>query len=177
MKIKLNNNEFYHLINHGPCCLITSGNNKIKNIAPIAWITPLNDDPPLVIICVASSHYTTELINKYKEFVINVPSVKVIKQLKLAGKVSGRKQDKFVLTKLTAENGVKVGTVHIKECIGFIEAKVIDSKEYDGVTMFVGKVVYCEVEKEVYNNYLIPEKAKTIHHIGGDNFFVSSKVI
>lgn len=174
MKI-LSETEFYHLINHGPCCLVTSGNKNIKNVAPIAWITPLNDDPPLVIICVATTHYTAELIKKYKEFVINIPDVKLLSAVKQTGKVSGRKVDKFKLARLTPEEGVKVDVVHIKECIGFIEAKVIDSKEYDGVILFVGKVVHCEVEESVYDKYLLTDKAKTLHHIGGDLFFVSPK--
>jgi flavin reductase (DIM6/NTAB) family NADH-FMN oxidoreductase RutF len=178
MKIKIEPQMYYKLINHGPCCLITSGNGNIKNVAPIAWITPLNDEPPLVIICVASTHYTAELINKYKEFVINIPSVNLIEEVKLAGKISGRKKDKFEMLKLTVEEGVKIDVVHIKECIGFIEAKLVDKKEYEGVTLFIGKVVYCEVEKDVFDGEnLIPEKAKTIHHVSGNKFFISSKVI
>ena len=178
MKIKIGSQMYYKLINHGPCCLITSGNRNIKNVASIAWVTPLNDEPPLVLICIASTHYTAELINKYKEFVINIPSINLIEEVKLAGKISGRKKDKFEMLKLTVEEGVKIDVVHIKECIGFIEAKLVDKKEYDGVTLFVGKVVYCEVEEGVFDGEnLIPEKAKTIHHVGGNKFFVSSKVV
>ncbi|MFN3550378.1 MAG: flavin reductase family protein [Endomicrobiia bacterium] len=177
MKITLKSEEFYHLINHGPCCLITSGDEKIKNVAPIAWITPLNDDPPLVIICVASSHYTAELIDKYKEFTINIPQVELLDVIKITGKISGRKKDKFKLAKITPEKGVKVNCVHIKECIGFIETKVIDKKEYDGVNLYIGKVLHCEIEKELYDKYLITHKAKTVHHIAKDKFFISGKEI
>lgn len=169
--------KFYHLINHGPCCLVTSGNEIIKNIAPIAWITPLNDDPPLVIMCVASTHYTAELINKYKEFVINVPSVDLLDVIKFTGKITGRKEDKFKKLNIEYEKGNKVNVVHIKNCVGFIEAKLFDSKEYEGVNLYVGEVVYCAVSDKVYKDFLIPNKAKTIHHIGGNNFFVSSKII
>jgi flavin reductase (DIM6/NTAB) family NADH-FMN oxidoreductase RutF len=76
------------------------------------------------------------------------------------------------MLKVTVEEGIKVNVVHIKECIGFMEAKLVDKKEYEGVTLFVGKVVHCEVEKEVFDGEnLIPEKAKTIHHVGGNMFF------
>jgi flavin reductase (DIM6/NTAB) family NADH-FMN oxidoreductase RutF len=174
MKKKLKSEEFYHLINHGPCVLITSGNKEIRNIAPIAWLTPINDDPPLVGICVASSHYTSELIDKYKEFVINIPSVDLLDVVKTTGKFSGREKDKFKVVKVTPEDGIKVSIVHIKECIGFIEVKVIETKEYDGVKLYIGKVLHCEVEDSLYNKYLDTKKAKTIHHIGGEKFFVSS---
>lgn len=169
--------KFYHLINHGPCCLVTTGNEKIKNIAPIAWITPLNDDPPLVVICVSSTHYTSELIDKYKEFVINVPSINLLDLTIKTGKISGRSEDKFISLNIEYEKGVKVSVVHLKSCIGFIEAKLYDKKEYEGVNLYVGKVIYCAVKNDVYKNFLIPNRAKTIHHIGGNNFFVSSKII
>lgn len=174
-KIKIQ--DYYHLINHGPCCLVTTGNEKQKNVAPIAWITPLNDEPPLVIICVAATHYTSELIKKYKEFVINIPSVKQINQIKFAGRVSGRNVDKFSSLRLNYEKGIKVKTVHLTECVGFIEVKLVEGKEYDGVNLFIGKVVHCEVKDNAYDKFLIPHKAKTVHHIGGGNFFVSSRII
>ncbi len=177
MKKQISIEEYYHLINHGPCCLVTSGNETVRNVAPISWITPVNDDPPIVGISVATTTYTAELIEKYKEFVINIPSVELLDVVLKSGSVSGRKKDKFSLCKLTAVKGVKVSCVHIDECLGFIEAKLVDVKEYDGVKLFIGKVVHCEVEEKFYDKYLLPEKAKTIHHIGGKKFIVSGKII
>ncbi|MCS7230568.1 MAG: flavin reductase family protein [Elusimicrobiota bacterium] len=174
---KLDIHKFYHLINHGPCCLITSGNKNIKNIAPIAWITPLNDDPPLVVVCVASTHYTSELIEKYGEFVINVPSYSLLNVVIMTGKTSGKEEDKFKKFNILYEDGYKVNTVHLKNCVGFIEAKLFDVKEYSGVKLYVGEVVYCAVDENVYDKYLISHKAKTIHHIGGNNFFISPEII
>jgi flavin reductase (DIM6/NTAB) family NADH-FMN oxidoreductase RutF len=177
MKIILPTEKYYHLINHGPCVLVTSGNQKTKNVAPIAWVTPLNDDPPLVIICVASSHYTSKLIDKYKEFVINVPDIKMLDIIKSTGNFSGKEKDKFEVCKIKYALGKKVKTVHLTDCIGFIETKLVFKKEFKGVNLYIGKVLHCEVEKDVYQNYLIPQKAKTVHHIGSNKFFASSKVI
>jgi flavin reductase (DIM6/NTAB) family NADH-FMN oxidoreductase RutF len=168
------NAEFYHLINHGPCVLITSGDGKKNNVAPIAWSTPINDSPALVGIALADSHYTTELILKSGEFVVNVPDVSLLPALKIAGGVSGRKANKFEKAGITPLNGVKTRVPHIKECIGFIECKVIDKSKYDGVTFFVGKVVYCSAEKGLYNK-VWKEKAKTVHHMGGSVFAVTGK--
>lgn len=179
MKKALLPEEFYHLINHGPCVLITSGSltKNRTNIAPIAWLTPLNDVPPLVIICVATSHYTTELINETGEFVINIVSKDLLQAIKICGSISGRKIDKFKKSNLTKVESQKVNVPYIKESIGHIECKVIDKKEYNGVTLFVGKVLYCKIEKELYDSYLITEKAKTPHHVGGGYFIISSKRI
>ncbi|MCX7957376.1 MAG: flavin reductase family protein [Endomicrobia bacterium] len=175
--MKLKPTKYYHLINHGPCCLVTTGNETIKNIAPIAWLTPINDEPPIVGVCIAETHYTAELIEKYKEFVINIPSKKFLKVIKITGSISGRYKDKFSLTKILTKQGVKVKTVHIEGCVGFIEAKLIDKVCYEGVQLFIGRVLYCEVKDECYRNRLLPQKAKTLHHIGDNKFFVSNKTI
>ena len=174
---KLQKEEFYHLINHGPCVLITSGSliKKEINVAPIAWITPLNDEPPLVIVCIASSHYTSFLINKYKEFVINVVSGKLLKAIKICGSISGRQVDKFQKAKLTPQKSRFVKTPFLKESIGHIECKVFKVSEYSGVNLYIGKVLHCEVLQNLYDKYLITEKAKTPHHVGGNLFFLSGK--
>ena len=167
-------NHFYHLINHGPCILITSGNKSKTNIAPIAWITPVNDEPALAAIALSETHYTTELINKTCEFVINIPDTKLLSSVKTAGSVSGRKTDKFKKTGLTPAKGIKSAVPHIKECIGFIECSVIDKINYDGVTLFIGKVLYCAAEKKLFDT-IWNEKAQTIHHLGGKNFALMGK--
>ncbi len=169
--------EFYHLINHGPCVLITSGSSDKKeiNVAPIAWITPLNDEPPLLIICVASSHYTSCLINKYKEFVINIAGEKLLKAIGICGSISGRNTNKFIKAKLTPGKSKFVKTPFLKESIGHIECKLLKKLEFSGVNLYVGKVIYCEVLENFYDKYLITEKAKTPHHVGGNLFFLSGK--
>ncbi|MFN3966107.1 MAG: flavin reductase family protein [Endomicrobiia bacterium] len=174
---KLKEEEFYHLINHGPCVLITSGslNRKEINVAPIAWSTPLNDDPPLVIICVASSHYTSFLIEKYKEFVINVVGEKLLKAIKICGSISGKNINKFQKANLTPQKSKCVNTPFLKESIGHIECKLYKKEIFSGVNLYIGKVVHCEVLENFYDKYLITEKAKTPHHVGGNLFFLSGK--
>lgn len=177
MKKVLPVEKYYHLINHGPCVLITATYQTQRNICPIAWTTPLNDEPPLVIICVASSHFTSQLIDKSKEFVINIPSVEMLDVIKNTGTTSGKKVDKFKTFNIEVDDGVKINTVHLKNCVGFIEAKVVFKKEFKGVNLYVGEVLHCEVEKDVYKDNLIPQKAKTVHHIGANKFFISSETV
>ena len=179
MKKTLNVNEHYHLINHGPCIIVTSGSlpEKRINAASIAWVTPLNDDPPLVIICVASTHYTAKLIKKYKEFVINIPGQNLLKAIKICGSVSGNKTDKFKKAGITPLKGKKVTVPFIKESIGHIECTLFDKKEYEGVILFIGKVVHCEIESRLYKGYLISTKAKTPHHLGSNIFSIDGKIV
>jgi len=177
MKRPLKPSNFYHLINHGNCVLITSGTKLKPNVTPIAWITPVNDDPPLLAISVADSHYISELINKTKQFVLNIPNIELLEAIKITGSVTGKTIDKFYKADLTAVSCKKIDTVYIKECIGHIECRLYKLHRYDGVTIFIGKVVHAEIESNFYNGYIIPEKAKTIHHIGNNKFMVSTRCI
>lgn len=176
---QLPSEKFYYLINHGPCVIISSGDKIQTNIAPIAWQMPLNDEPPLVAIALAESHYTTELINKYGDFVINLPDIELLKKLIGAGKISGREMDKIKKFKPLLEDGIKTEVHHLKDSIGWIECRVIDKKNYDGVTLFVGKILYCAVDENCYKDGegLLPDKRPTAHHLTGNWFGVIDKKI
>lgn len=169
--------KFYRLIGSGPCVLITSGKDKKVNLAPIAWTTPINDEPPLVGISVAETHYTAELILETREFAINIPGKGLLPIVMAAGKVSGRKRDKFKLTGLTAKNSDKISAPHLDECAGYLECRVKDFHKYDGVIFFVAEVLAAKARKELFDEYWIPEKAKTVHHLGNGYFIVSGKKI
>jgi len=175
--------KFYHLINHGPCVIISSNEGEKTegrtNIAPIAWYMPLNDDPALVAVALGSTNYTTELIDKRKEFAINIPDVKLLTALVGSGRISGRQTDKIKKFGVLIEEGKKISTPHIKNTVGWIECEVVDRKEYDGVILFVGKVVYCAVKGDAYKDEsgLEPSVMPTAHHLGGKWFGVVEKKI
>ncbi|OGS21621.1 MAG: hypothetical protein A2252_12605 [Elusimicrobia bacterium RIFOXYA2_FULL_39_19] len=179
MKKALKISEYYHLINHGPCVVVSSGSvpkNEI-NVSSIAWLTPLNDDPALVIICVASTHYTSKLISKYKEFAINIFGGKHLKTIKICGSVSGTKENKFKKAGITALKGKKTSVPVIKEALATIECALYNKKEYDGINLFIGKVLHAEVEKDLYKSHLNTAKARTPHHLGNGLFVIDGKNI
>lgn len=165
----------YRLINHGPCVLVTSGKGKKINIAPVAWVTPVNDEPPLVAITVSEDHYTTELIRQTGEFVINIPSKELMDAITYTGSVSGRNENKFSKSRLKALKGIAVAAPHIGECLGFLECKVRDQMSYDGVIIFIADVLHAAADDAVFDNAWISEKAETVHHLGGGYFAVIGK--
>ena len=175
--MKIQNEKFYHLINHGPCVLVTSGDAKTYNIATIAWLTPVNDEPPIVAVAISEGAYTSELILKTKSFVINIVSDKHLATLKICGSVSGRKTDKFKKANLTPVKSFSIDTPYVKEAIGHIECKLKENHRYDGVILFIGDVVFVEIGEDYYDKFLIPEKARTPHHLGGGYFVISDKRI
>jgi flavin reductase (DIM6/NTAB) family NADH-FMN oxidoreductase RutF len=168
---------FYHLINHGPCILVTSGKGEKINVASVAWSMPVNDEPPMLAVALAENHYTSELIEQTGEFAVNVPGENLLPALMTCGSISGRKADKFKKAGITPAAGNKIATPHIAECVGFVECKVRETHRLDGVLLVIGNVVYAAAEDSVYDEYWISEKAKTVHHLGGKYFMISGKRI
>lgn len=172
---KLKISEFYHLINHGPCVMITTGTVKAANAAPVAWTMPVNDEPPMLAIALAEGHYTTELINKTGEFAVNIPDRKMLPVLLAAGKISGRKENKVQQLGLKLAEGSAVSAPHLEKAIGYIECKVREKKVYDGVVLVVADVVGAAAEEKLYDDYWITPKAKTLHHLGSSFFCTPGK--
>lgn len=176
MKKKLKPDIAHRLINHGPCVLITSVDEKgIPNVMTLAWTMVVNSEPSLVAIGMGTGAYSNSLIKKSREFVINIPGEKLLKALISCGSASGRREDKFKKAGLTPAPSCKVKTPQVKECIGHMECRVIDSHQYGDVTVFIGRVVSASVRSDLFDKSWVSQKAKTIHDIGGGWFVISGK--
>jgi flavin reductase (DIM6/NTAB) family NADH-FMN oxidoreductase RutF len=66
----------------------------------------------------------------------------LLKEVQLAGSMSGRDVDKFEKCGLTPFDSIAVKAPGVKECAAHIECKVIDTKEAGDHTLFIGKIVY-----------------------------------
>jgi len=167
------------LINHGPVILVTSQYEGARNIVTLAWNTPVSHSPMLVAIAVAKKHYSTELITKSGEFVINVPNVNLLKQVQYCGSVSGRNEDKFKNSGLTPEPANKVKPPLIKECIANLECKVVQTISSGDHSLFIGEVLAASAEEGLFDGIIDTDdqRAKTLHHLGGDSYTTPDKKI
>jgi len=168
------------LINHGCVILVTSAYKQHKNIITLAWQMPVSHRPMLIAIAVHREHFSHELIQKSREFVVNVPHRNLIREVHLCGTVSGRNVDKFRYANLTAESAEYVTAPLIKECIAHLECKV--KKIYPGGdhSIFVGRVLRALAAREIFNGkFLMLDKTKyqTLHHLGEDRYMVSGEII
>ncbi|MBT9130905.1 MAG: Flavoredoxin [candidate division WS2 bacterium] len=165
------------LINHGPVVLVTSQYKDKTNIVTLAWVTPVSHNPPLVAICIHKNHFSHELIKESKEFVINVPGEDLIEKVHACGTVSGREVDKFQKFGLTPIKAKKVSPPLIAECFAHLECKV--EKIYPGGdhSIFLGEVVYVQVEEGLFSEFLDVEKVKTLHHLGANLYTTPARII
>ncbi|MGQ0644555.1 MAG: flavin reductase family protein [Elusimicrobiota bacterium] len=159
--------KFHRLINHGPCVLVSCGDGARANAAPVQWNMPVNDDPPLAAVALESDNFTSELVMKTREFVLNVPEAGLLPAIGVLGRRSGRDGDKVKDAGLTWGEGVRVKAPHLRECLGFIECRVRDAHDYGGVRLVVGDVLYAAADPEKFREGRFLPGVRTVHHLGG----------
>lgn len=159
--------------------LVSSIDRKGRpNVATLAWITSVSAEPPLISIALGRSRYTHECISHSREFVVNLPTMDMLKEVQLAGSISGREGDKFEKCGLTPAGSIALKTPCVKECAAHIECKVIDMKEAGDHTIFIGKVVAttCDIEA-VKDGVLDVSRIKPVLHLGGTFFTTAGDVV
>lgn len=165
-------------ISPAPVAMVSSGDYESSNIATISWTGILNSEPMIIYISVRKSRYTHEIISKNKEFVVNLPDEKLVKQADFCGTKSGKEIDKFEVCKLTKGKSSKVNVPYIEECPISLECKLREIKEYPSHDVFIADVVSVIASEEILDEQgkIDFEKANLITYVGQKYFANNEKV-
>lgn len=156
----------------------TLDSNGKPNIATFAWITSVSFDPEMIAICLSSKRYTYECIKYSREFVINLPTVGILKEVWFCGTHSGRDVDKFKETGLTPINSKQLNAPRVKECIAHLECRLTKSSEIGDHIALVGKVVAKSCDSgAIVDGTLDPTVVKPVFHLGGSKFTTAGKIL
>lgn len=166
--IKEMTSDIYRLLHPKMAFFLTSiSKNGKPNVMTCAWATPVSEEPPIVIVCVAKEAYTASLIKKSKEFVINIPTRKLLKALWVCGKTSGRDTDKFKKAGIKIVDSRMVKPPIIKECAGYIECKLWKTVDAGECYAFFGKVLSSYVDDRYFRKGMWTKEAEIPLHLGG----------
>ncbi len=132
-----------------PVVLVSCGSRDRANIITIAWCGVACSKPPIVSISIRPSRYSNGIIRETCDFVINIPSRKLLKETDICGTVSGRDKDKFGLCGFTKSDPSIVKSPMIKECPTNIECKVTQILSLGTHDMFLGEVVKVHHETSI----------------------------
>lgn len=138
-----------------PVALVACGTMEKPNIITIAWISMLDESPPTLGFSIRKERHSFELIQRYKEFSVNIPSSKYFKEVDLCGIYSGKNIDKFKETGLTPVRASKISAPIIKECPLNIECSLAKSVEINNRILFVAGIL----ETHIDNDMIVDEKA------------------
>ena len=149
--------------------LATSSHEGKDNIITLAWVSTACLDPPMVACAIRDTRYSHGLIRNSGEFVINIPSEKIVKETDYCGQVSGRDTDKFSACNFTKVKASKVRAPLIGECPINIECKVREIIHLGTHDLFIGEVVAVNVDEEILDKKAISyKKASPIAYARGD---------
>jgi len=121
--------------------LIVSGTMEKPNVMTADWVVPLSFNPPMCGVAIGHTRYTKKLIDEYKEFVVAVPTIELLKDVWIAGTVSGANVNKAEKMGVTFVPSKKVKVPSIKECQANLECKVVNAVETGDHVFYVGEIV------------------------------------
>ena len=144
------------ILNPVPVVLITSKNSAGKtNVFTVGWTGTINTKPPMLYISIRPERLSYEYIKESMEFVVNLPSSDLVKQVDYCGVRTGKKNDKITEMGFTLKEGHNVLTPYIDECPVNIECKVKSIIPLGTHDMFIAEVVASHVNED-----LLDEKGK-----------------
>lgn len=161
-----------------PPALISSGDMDHPNVMTAAWTGIICSDPAITYVSLRPSRYTHELVSRYKEFVINLPTWKEAEAVDTVGVKSGRDLDKFALTGLVAESSTQVKAPQIAQCPVSIECRVLEIRPFGTHDMFLAEVVAVNVDERYIDETgaLDLEKAGLLAYAHGFYYTLGRKI-
>lgn len=125
--------------------IVSLKSGPVVNAFTASWVSQVSFSPPLIMVAVHKNHYSHQLIQKGKNFALNV--------LNSDQKELGR----LFYTPVTSESDPRVGVHYItkktgapilKEALAYLDCQVVSSFDAGDHTIFVGEVMDSEVVKE-----------------------------
>lgn len=169
----------YRLLHPRHTVLVSCADKTGKaNIITLAWTMPTSAHPPMVAMSIKPNRLSYKMITETKEFVVNVPTMEIVKETLFCGRISGTERDKFKGTHLTRMRAKKVHAPIIKQCVAHLECKLVRKIKTGDHTLFVGQIIAAYANEGAFGKTLDIKKIKPVYHMGGDDFTtVSSEVV
>ena len=161
-----------------PPVLVTVGDGEETNIITIGWTGILATQPPKTYISVRPSRHSYSLLKKLPEFVINLPTEDIAREVDFAGIYTGAKVDKFAKTGLTRVKSDKVAPPSIAECPLSIECRVCEVIPMGSHDVFVADIVGVSCREDIIDSAgkIRLDRARLLAYAHGEYFALGEKL-
>jgi len=162
-----------------PAVLISCGTRLEEyNILTVSWAGTVCTNPPMLSISLRPERYSYDIIKKNMEFVVNLPSRKIVKAVDYCGVRSGRKENKWEACNFKPIESKVIKTPQIESCPVSIECKVKQILPLGSHDCFISEVVGVSVFSELINKKgrLQLEKAELVSYVHGA-YFAPGKIL
>jgi len=166
--------NFGEYLHYGmPLALVTvlEDDGKI-NVSTVASLTPLPGEPSRLVMGVLEENFTSQLLEKQGEFVVNFITSEMRSVARACGSYSGKDTDKLEICDLHLSPAQKVSPPIIEECPLNIECKVSDVLKLNGLNLFVSEILVLEVDESLSDgrNGVQVEKLDLLFYAFGETF-------
>jgi flavin reductase (DIM6/NTAB) family NADH-FMN oxidoreductase RutF len=109
----------------------------------------ISDDPPLLVIGIQDKNFSREMIQKSKEFVVNVCSQNQLYAVDRSRTLSGRDvEDKFTALGLETLPAKHVAAPLVRGCHANVECRLVNEFSVNGLFLFVGEAIASYVDDD-----------------------------
>jgi flavin reductase (DIM6/NTAB) family NADH-FMN oxidoreductase RutF len=152
-----------------PVLVSCSDSRGHVNIITVAWAGTVCSDPVMVSIAIKPERFSHGLIKDSGQFVVNLPSRRMVRAVDFCGVRSGRDTDKFQATGLIGEPAGLVKAPIIAQAPVALECQVESVLELGSHHLFLGKVLGVQVNEELVdrNGRLNLARADLIAYVHG----------
>lgn len=166
------------LLNPEPPVLVSCGSMEAANLITIGWTGTICTQPSMVSISVRPERYSYQLIKDSGEFVINLPTRKLVRAVDWCGVKSGRDYDKFAEMELTPLPASTVGCPILAESPVNLECQVTQVIPLGSHDLFLAKVTAVDVDEALLDEKgkLCLERADLIVYSHGEYFSLGKQL-
>lgn len=169
-------NLAHRVLGGGPVTLLTTRYRDRSNVMALGWVTPVSLKPPMVVVAVQRGCLSHDYLERSGQFSLSLPGPAMVRQVRDAGLLSGRKVDsKFAETGLKAIGGDALAVPLVAGCLAYLECAVSEAYEVgEEHTLFVAEVVGAQADDAAFGEtWLLTQGAeRPLHHLGGHLYSV-----
>jgi flavin reductase (DIM6/NTAB) family NADH-FMN oxidoreductase RutF len=166
------------MLNPVPVVLITSKNKEgHTNVFTVAWIGTACTKPPMITVAIRPERLSYEYIKESSDFVVNMPTSKMVREVDYCGVRSGNQIDKIKEMNFIMEHSKDVTAPLISQCPIALECRVKSITPLGSHHLFLAEVVNTHVDNNLIDakGKIHFEKADLITYSHGEYFSVDSK--
>ena len=173
-------NLFYRLLSPRLSVIISSGSGLGSFCAAThSFLMPASLDPPLLAFAAAKGKETLDNVRENGEFVVNLPTAGIARELWACAKKPPRNREELVVAGLSTAPSAKVAVPRIKECCGWLECKKVDEVDAGDHSIVVGEILAAEVDETLLDekgSLRVPAPG-ALMHVTGAVFMLQGRMI
>ena len=161
-----------------PAVLVTCADGETKNVFTVAWTGTLNTKPPKTYISVRPERYSHGILCKTREFVINMPTSRMVRSVDFCGVRSGKDTDKFAVCRLETDAANTVQCPVLRDAPISLECHVTDIVHLGSHDMFIADITAVDVDASLVDEKgkLHPERASLMAYLHGSYYTLGKKI-